>query len=166
MPSGSPLVEALVAELTGQQLIYLGAFRNERLRTGPLSRGSLELFFELDAAAFPNLNSLRLRDNQLGDAGLLALLHCGLAENLVELTLGNNKVGDAGVEALLTAELPRLERLSLRPHKISKSKIGLDLTKITQTASSIKAAVTRAHETALVRFLQKAFLLASVPFFA
>lgn len=51
---------------------------------------------------FPNLLSLKIADNCIGDAGVAAMAHAGLGSisSLTELDVGGNKLTDAGILAL------------------------------------------------------------------
>jgi uncharacterized protein (TIGR02996 family) len=92
-----------------------------RLTKLKLSRNKLppEAGDILAASRWPRLAELDLADNQLGDAGVEALVKARQLGQLVRLNLGSNRIRDGGAQALAAARsLPALQDLSLDRNRI------------------------------------------------
>ena len=86
-------------------------------------RGAQALSAALGSGALPNLTSLYLGWNQIGDAGMSAFataLGNGALPQLERLHLANNHIGDAGAVAIAGALKvnPSMYKLSLRLNEI------------------------------------------------
>jgi uncharacterized protein (TIGR02996 family) len=123
-------------DLRGQQLDDFGLRR--LLREGlPATLLQLDFGFcglgvngavELAGMPLSALTTLRLEDNDLGDAGVRALAAGTHWTNLTTLNLRWNHVGDEGAAALASGTLPRLSTLYLGHNAVSAAGVTALLT--------------------------------------
>ena len=101
------------------------------------------------SAAFPNLQSLRLEENAITDAGAKAL---GAAKGLTYLNLTGTKVTDAGLEA--TAALPKLQRLYIWNTTVTPA--AVDRLKAANKALFVSSGLTAKDVVAETKVMQPA----------
>ncbi len=126
-------LEALDLSDNGRKLLLNAIFGNDASGDPPFGDGAATVLAS-HADRFPKLTALALRENEVGPAGLKALVAGGLLSHLTWLDLSNNVTGNDGARLLANAPHP----LPIETLILNKCEVGDDGARALVRSSSLR----------------------------